>query len=201
MEEPLEQERSMTSDDLKPTSSSTITKSTRSNKQTSNGTKSRHKRRRPTNSARSFSDHSTSSSRSSSSTSSHSSRSSVKQPLPTDQQTKKTRSVLAQEHLQTVIDKTKTGQYDVIDGFAFLSFEIDEDWHIAYDHFHQQHMQKTLTNRKSSHLTTRKNGHSTDQNETHSLHRSISVPCKVEDGQRNHSMSNAILDGETTTER
>ncbi|CAF4701493.1 unnamed protein product, partial [Rotaria socialis] len=47
MEEPLEQEHSITNDDLKPsTSSTTANKSSRSTKQiTTNGTTRRHKRR------------------------------------------------------------------------------------------------------------------------------------------------------------
>ena len=149
MEEPLEQEHSMTNDDLKPSSSSTTTKSSRSTKQTTttNGTTRRHKRRRQTNSTRSSSDHSTSSSRSSSS-SSHSSHSSIKNLNSNEQDNKKTRSCLAQEQLQIIIDKTKTGKYDILDSFAFLSFETDDDWRIAFEHFNQQQLQQTLYNEK-----------------------------------------------------
>lgn len=192
MEEPLEQERSMTSDELKPSSSSTASKSTKSNKQTSNGKKSRHKRRRPAHSARSSSDHSTSSSRSSSTSSTHSSHSSVK-PCPSiEQQPKKTRSVLAQEYLQTIVDKTKTGHIDIIDSFSFLSFDIDDDWQIAYDHFKQQQNQKTLTNKKPSHLSSRKNGSVLDHHDASTLHRSVSTTCKVDDGQRKQTIPTSV---------
>jgi hypothetical protein len=186
MEELLEQERSMTSDDIKPSSSSTTTKSNRSNKQTSNGTKTRrHKRRRPTNSARSSSDHSSSSSRSSSTSSSHSSsHSSIKPCLLNEQELKKTRSILAQEHLQTIIEKTSTGHYDILDSFAFLSFETDDDWRIAFEHFRQQKTHKALTTKKSLHSSGRKNGHSIEHSDGHSLSRPVSVPCKIEDAQR-----------------
>lgn len=190
MEEPLEQERSITNDDLKPSSSSstttTTTKSVRSSKPTSNGNTRRDKRRRPTNSARSSSDHSSSSSRSSSSSSSHSSHHSIKHCPPSEQESKKSRSILAQEQLQTIVEKTKTGHCDMVDGFAFLSFESDDDWRIAFEHFHQQQLRNTLTNKKSSYSSGKKNGHATELSDGHSLHRSISVPCKIEDAHRTH---------------
>ena len=184
MEEPLEQEHSMTNDDLKPSSSSTTTKSSRSTKPptTTNGTTRRHKRRRQTNSTRSSSDHSSSSSRSSSS----SSHSSLKNLPSNDQDSKTSRSCLAQEQLQLIIDKTKSGKYDVLDGFAFLSFETDEDWRVAFEHFHQQQLQQSYAQKKSFSLAGKKNGTLSDHLDSHSLHRSISVPCKIEDGHRLH---------------
>jgi hypothetical protein len=195
MEEPLEQEHSMTNDDLKPSSSSSTTiKSSRSTKQTTtttagaaaNGTTRRHKRRRQTNSTRSSSEHSTSSSRSSS-PSSHSSHSSIKNFISNDQENKKTRSCLAQEHLQTIIDKSKTGKYDILDSFAFLSFETDDDWRVAFEHFNQQQLQRNYTTKKSSLLSGKKNGNLTEHTDGHLLNRSISVSsCKVEDGHRTH---------------
>ncbi|CAF1091313.1 unnamed protein product [Rotaria sordida] len=196
MEEPLEQEHSITNDDLKPSSSTTTTKSSRSTKPTTtNGTIRRHKRRRQTNSTRSSSDHSTSSSRSSSSSSaSHSSHLSIKNSNLNEQEIQKTRSYLAQEQLQTIINKTKTGKYDVLDSFAFLSFETDDDWRIALEHFNQQHLQRTYTTKKSYSLSGKKNGNNTDHIDVHSLQRSTSVPCKIEDGQSisNNSTSNPI---------
>jgi len=185
MEEPLDQEHSITNDDLKP-SSSTTTKSSRLTKQTTtttNGSTRRHKRRRQTNSTRSSSDHSTLSSRSSSS-SSHSSHSSIKNFNSNDQEMKQTRSCLAKEQLQIIVDKTKTGKYDILDSFAFLSFETDDDWRIAFEHFKQQQIQQAYTRKKSYSLSGKKNGNVMDE---HLLHRSISVPCKIEDG---HEISN-----------
>lgn len=204
MEDPLEQEHSIANDDLKPSSSSTATatsKSSRSTKQTTtNGTTRRHKRRRQTNSTRSSSDHSTSSSRSSS-TSSHSSHSSIKNSNSVEPETQKTRSCLAQEQLHTIINKTKTGKFDILDSFSFLTFEADEDWRIAYEHFNQLQLQRTYTNKKSLSLSNKKNGHLTEHSDGNSLQRSISVPCKIEDGHRtsNNSMSNATDD--TTIEK
>lgn len=202
MEEPLEQEHSMNNDDLKPSSSSTTTnKSSRSTKattSTTNGTTRRHKRRRKTNSTRSSSDHSSSSSRSSSS-SSRSSHSSVKNLPLNDQESKKSRSCLAQEQLQLIVDKTKTGKFDILDGFAFLSFETDEDWRISFEHFRQQ--QQTLANKKSLSLSSKKNGNLSEHLDGHSLHRSISVPCKIEDGHRlSHIPSSAPID-DTSADR
>ena len=195
MEDPLEQEHSMTNDEFKPSSSSTTTKSSRSIKQTTNGTTRRHKRRRPTNSTRSSSTHSTSSSRSSSSSSNHSSHSSIKN-LPTNEcESKKTRSCLAQEQLQTIIEKTQTGKYEIMDSFAFLTFENDDDWRVAFEHFKQQQLQQAFTNKKSYSLSGKKNGNSQDHLDGHSLNRSISVPCKMEDGHRiNHLPSSAPVD-------
>lgn len=202
MEEPLEHEHSMNNDDLKPSSSSTTTNksSSRSSKPTtSNGTTRRHKRRRKANSTRSSSEHSSSSSRSSSS-SNHSSHSSDKAvPSNFDQESKKTRSCLAQEQLQLIVDKTKTGKYDILDGFAFLSFETDEDWRISFEHFQQQ--QQTLANKKAYALSTKKNGNLSEHLDGHSLHRSISVPCKIEDPSRiPHMPSSAPVD-DTSTDR
>ncbi|CAF4192812.1 unnamed protein product [Rotaria magnacalcarata] len=191
MEEPLEQEHSITNDDLKPsTSSSTTTnKSSRSTKQiTTNGATRRHKRRRPTNSARSSSDHSTSSSRSSS-TSSHTSQSSIKISNTNEQEIQKTRSCLAQEQLQTIIDKTKTGKYDILDSFAFLSFETDDDWRIAFEHFNQQQLQRTYTNKKAHSLSGKKNGHIIDHSDSYPMHRSTSVSCKIDDEHRTSTNS------------
>ena len=202
MEEPLEQEHSMNNDDLKPSSSSTTTNksSSRSSKPTtSNGTTRRHKRRRQANSTRSSSEHSSSSSRSSSSSSRHSSPSSEKQLPSNDDESKKSRSCLAQEQLQLIVDKTKTGKYDILDGFAFLSFETDEDWRISFEHFQQQ--QQTLANKKAFALATKKNGNLSEHLDGHSLHRSISVPCKIEDGSRiPHLPSSAPVD-DTSTDR
>lgn len=197
MEEPLEQEHSINNDDLKPSSSSTTTNksSSRSSKPTtSNGTTRRHKRRRKTNSIRSSSDHSSSSSRSSSTSSSHSSHSSNN-----DQESKKTRSCLAQEQLQSIVEKTKTGKFDILDGFAFLSFETDDDWRISFEYFQQQ--QRTLANKKSFALSNKKNGNLAEHLDGHSLHRSISVPCKIEDASRiSHMPSSAPVD-DTSTDR
>jgi len=200
MEEPLEQEHSMTNDDLKPSSSSTTTKSSRSIKQTTNGTTRRHKRRRQTNSTRSSSDHSTSSSRSSSS-SSHSSHLSIKNLNSNEQDSKKTRSCLAQEQLQIIVDKTKTGKYDILDSFAFLSFETDDDWRIAFEHFNQQQLQQSYATKKSYSLSGKKNGNLTDHIDGHSLHRSISVPCKIEDGHRLHHISTSAPMDDTSIEK
>ena len=195
MEEPLEQEHSMTNDELKPSSSSTTTKSSRSTKPTTtNGSTRRHKRRRQTNSTRSSSDHSTSSSRSSSS-SSHTSQSSIKNLPSNDQESKKSRSCLAQEQLQTIVDKTKSGKYEILDGFAFLAFETDDDWRIAFEHFHQQQLQQSYTSKKSYSLSGKRNGNLPEHIDGSSLHRSISVPCKIEDGQRiNHMPSSVPVD-------
>ncbi|UJR26203.1 hypothetical protein I4U23_007546 [Adineta vaga] len=202
MEEPLEQEHSISNDDLKPSSSSsTTTKASRLTKQTTtNGTTRRHKRRRQTNSTRSSSDHSSSSSRSSSS-SSHSSHSSSKNLNSNDQESKKTRSCLAQEQLQIIVDKTKTGKYDILDSFAFLSFETDEDWRIAFEHFkQQQQLQEAYTRKKSFSLVGKKNGNGTDHLDEHTLHRSISVPCKIEDGHRHSSHPISAPADDTTSE-
>lgn len=197
MEEPLEQEHSMTNDDLKPSSSSTTTKSSRSTKQTTNGTTRRHKRRRQANSTRSSSDHSTSSSRSSS-VSSHSSRSSLKNLNTNNQDSKKSRSCLAQEQLQIIVDKTKTGKYDILDSFAFLSFENDEDWRIAFEHFNQQ---QALTAKKTYSLCGKKNGNLTEPIDGSSLHRSISVPCRIEDGHRIHHIPTSAPVDDTSIEK
>ena len=204
----MEQDRSMTNDDLKPSSSSTATRSSRSSKQTTlsttNGATRRHKRgRRQTNSTRSSSDHSSSSSRSSSSPSSgRSSHSSIKNLPLNEQEWKKTRSVLAQEHLQTIVDKTKTGQFDVVDGFAFLSFETDDDWRIAFEHFHQQQLQQRNLSKRSALLAGKKNGSSLAEHaDGHSLHRSISVPCKTEDGQRAHGTPTSAPVDETSMDK
>ena len=207
MEEPLEQDRSITNDDLKPSSSSTATKSSRSSKQTTlsttNGATRRHKRgRRQTNSTRSSSDHSSSSSRSSSTSSGQSSHSSIKNLPLNEQEWKKTRSVLAQEHLQTIVDKTKTGQFDILDGFAFISFETDDDWRIAFEHFHQQQLQQRNLSKRSALLAGKKNGSSLAEHaDGHSLHRSISVPCKIEDGQRTHGTPTSAPADETSMDK
>lgn len=206
MEEPLEQEHTVTNDDLKPSSSTTTTtttttKSSRSAKQTTstNGTTRRHKRRRQTNSTRSSSVHSTSSSRSSSSSSIHSSHSSIKHLNSNEQETQKTRSALAQEQLETIINKTKTGKYDILDSFAFLSFEIDEDWRIAFEHFSQQQLQRSYTAKKSYSLSGKKNGNVNDHTDGHSLHRSISLSCKPEDTHRISSIPiSASVDDSST---
>ena len=196
----LDADHSMTNDDFKPSSSST--KSTRSSKPSSNGSRSRqHKRRRrPTNS-----EHSSSSSRSSSSSSSHSSVSSMKNSSSIDHDSKKTRSLLAQERLQTIIEKTKTGHYDVIDNFAFLTFETDDEWRVAFEHFHQQEQyQKSFTTKKSSLTSTRKNGHLDEHSDglNAHLHRSISAPCKGEDGQRlSHSTPHSAPIDDTMTDK
>ena len=203
MEEPLEQEHSMTNDDLKPSSSSTTTKSSRSTKTTTvatNGSTRRHKRRRQTNSTRSSSDHSSSSSRSSSS-SSHSSHLSLKNLPSNDQESKTSRSCLAQEQLQIIVDKTKTGKYDILDSFAFLSFETDDDWRIAFEHFHQQQLQQSFANKKSYSLSGKKNGNLSEHIDGHSLHRSISVPCKIEDGHRIHHLPSSAPVDDTSIEK
>jgi hypothetical protein len=192
MEEPLEQEHSMTNDDLKPSSSTT--KSSRSTKPTTH----RQKRRRQTNSTRSSSDHSTSSSRSSSPSSNHSSHSSIKNFNSIDQEPKKSRSCLAQEQLQIIVEKTKTGKFDILDSFAFLSFETDDDWRIAMEHFNQQ---KPYTPKKSYSLSGKKNGTITDHLDAHSLHRSISVPCKIEDGHRIQYMPSSVPVDDTSIEK
>jgi hypothetical protein len=202
MEEPLEQEHSMTNDDLKPSSSTTTTtKSSRITKQTTtNGTTRRHKRRRQTNSTRSSSDHSTSSSRSSSS-SSHSSHSSIKNFISNEPENQKSRSCLAQEQLQIIVDKTKTGKYDILDSFAFISFETDDDWRIAFEHFKQQQLKQTLATKKSYSLSGKKNGNITDLLDGHSLHRSISVPCKIDDGHRMHHIPTSAPVDDTSLEK
>ena len=200
MEEPLEHEHSMTNDDLKPSSSSTTTKSSsRSIKQTTtNGTTRRHKRRRrrQTNSTRSSSEHSTSSSRSSSASSSvsnHSSQSSTKIQQTNETEPKKTRSCIAQEQLQTIIDKTKTGKYEILDSFSFLTFESEDDWKIAFEHLKQQQLQQAYTTKKSYSLTGKKNGSIQDHIDLHALNRSISMPCKIEESNRvNHSSTTPV---------
>lgn len=200
MEEPLEHEHSMTNDDLKPSSSSTTTKSSsRSVKQTTNGTTRRHKRRRrrQTNSTRSSSEHSTSSSRSSSasSISNHSSQSSMKTHQTNETETKKTRSCLAQEQLQTIIDKTKTGKYEILDSFSFLTFENEDDWKIAFEHFKQQQLQQSYTTKKSYSLMGKKNGSIQDHHiDVHTLNRSISMPCKIEESNRVNHLSSVSID-------
>ena len=201
MEEPLEQEHSISNDDFKPSSSSTTVKASRLTKQTTaNGTARRHKRRRQPNSTRSSSDHSSSSSRSSSS-SSHSSQLSNKNVNTNEHETKKTRSCLAQEQLQQVVAKTKTGKYDILDSFAFLTFDTDEDWRIACDHFKQQQLQQAFANKKSFSLIGKKNGNGTDHLDEHGLHRSISVPCKIEDTHRTSSHPTSVPADENSSEK
>ena len=190
MDEVLEQEHSMTNDDFKGSSS-------RSSKPSSQTSRSRQdkRRRRRTNS-----ENSSSSSRSSSSSSSHSTQSSNVEQHDSTSTTKKCRSALAQEHLQTIIEKTSTGHCDVIDNFAFLTFETDDDWRRALEHFHQQgQYQKNFGSKKSSSSSTKKSEHS--DGPTSTLHRSISAPCKGEDGQRIHSTPNSAPAEETMTDK
>lgn len=192
MDEVLEQDHSMTNDDFKGSS-------TRSSKPSSNASRSRQdkRRRRRTNS-----ENSTSSSRSSSSSSTHSTQSSTVEPQDsTTSTTKKCRSALAQEHLQTVVEKTKTGHYDVIDNFAFLTFETDDDWRRAFENLqqHDRYQKKNFSTKKTSSTSTKKLEHSDGQNST--LHRSISAPCKSEDGQRIHSTPNSAPAEETMIDK
>ena len=201
MEEPLEQEHSITNDDLKPSSSSTTTKSSRSTNQTTNGTTRCHKRRHQTNSIRSSSGHSLSSNRSSSSSSNRSAHSSIKNFNSNEQEVEKSRSYLAQEQIKIIVNKTKTGKYDILDSFAFLSFETEDDWRTAFEHFDQRQIQKAYTTKKSHSLSGKKNGSSTEHLDGQSFHRSVSVPCKIEDAHRISAIPTTIPMDDTSIEK
>ncbi|CAF0751890.1 unnamed protein product [Didymodactylos carnosus] len=101
----------------------------------------------------------------------------------------KSRRSIAEEHIKTITSKTNTGKHDIIDGFAFLSFENNDDLLLAYE----QHRQLLFTHNK--HKINERNritiGRKSSRKTEHSmmmmdeLNRSMSMPCnptiKIED--------------------
>ncbi|CAF1025926.1 unnamed protein product [Didymodactylos carnosus] len=93
----------------------------------------------------------------------------------------KSRRSIAEKHIKTITSKTKTGKHDLIDGFAFLSFENNDDLLLAYEQ-HQQLLiahNKHKINERNRITIGRKTSRKTDQSSImiYEANRSMNISC------------------------